>query len=108
MRANLETLQKRREFLSRAGIVVLGALPASVVLIPRTALAAGCGVKTIALGTAGATITAIGAGFWTAPGGQLVGFGLMGVGVGIAKYSGVYKACIKPKLQELKEKIDKL
>ena len=119
MKADIETLQKRREFLSRTGIVVLGALPAGVGFTPRTALAEGCGVGMIAKGAAGSMITAAGgAAFATgvattvAGGAGAVGIAggtvVMAVGTKITVDSGVFKACVKPTLERIKEKFAEL
>ena len=109
MKADLETLPKRREFLSRTGILALGALPAGAGFIPRSARAAGCGAKTIATGTAGAGVVAAGAVILAGGGfvAAIAGLAVMAVGSKIAMDSGVYKTCIEPKLEELKERIDK-
>lgn len=109
MKADPEAVQKRRAFLSRTGIVVLGALPAGAGLTtPRSVLAGGCGAETIAKGGAGALVTIGGVVMWEGgPVGAVVGIAVMSVGVKIVVDSGVYKSCVKPKLDELKDRIEK-
>ena len=123
MKADLEAVQKRRAFLSRTGIVALGALPAVAGLTtPRSVLAGGCEVGTLAKGGAGALVATIGGSIvWkpaaaaaglTAPVSlpvltALGGVAVIAIGVKIAVDSGVKKSCVEPILDELKDRIEK-
>ena len=110
MKADIETSRKRREFLSRTGIVVLGTLPVGAGITPRTVLAGGCGAGTIAKGFAGTAIATIGGAIFVGSPevlSKLGGLALIGVGSKIVTDSGVTKSCVKPKLEELKDRIEK-
>ena len=67
MQANRKTSQKRREFLSRTGVLAVTALPIGAGFTPRVLLAEGCGVAKLGL-VAGATMTTIGMASKSIPG----------------------------------------
>ena len=126
MKADLEAVQKRREFLSRTGIVVLGALPAGAGLTPRTALAGGCAAEMMEAGRRIALQS--GFGVWGTTAGVLLayfgptplkagGVVLAVVGVNTAvkdnigtlikdEWDDLIKACSKSEFKELNERIE--
>lgn len=88
MRANLETLHEKREFLSRTGLLALGVLPASMGITPRTAHGGGCGAETIMKeGGVGVGVAVAGGFVFTMPGGQLPGVILLIVGATTVGYA---------------------
>ena len=102
MRANLETVHKKREFLSRIGILVLGVLPASMGVAPSTALGDGCSAEALA---PGAGVTIIGGLVGTAIGGLVGGiYGFVIVGVGVAIFDEDYKECVLEKFEEVEKR----
>lgn len=107
MKVNLDSLQRRREFLRLTGGIALGASAATIGLIPRLVLAGGCKAEIIKAPSK--TSITVKSGLMvitpTSDESQKIGIVLIDNEHEAAAKTNPYKVCTEPKLRELEEKL---